>query len=197
MSRFKYIAAELKDHAPFTAFGAGVGVVVMIAVCTAKLDPDVSHHALHILHPAHILLSSIVTAAMFRLRGEGVGASIAVGLVGAVGICSISDVMLPHVGGTLLGATMTLHICLFKHPWLIILPGLIGTTIGALTGRWTKCPHAAHVLISTLASLFYLLGFGVLDWLPMFPLVFVLLFIAVWVPCCTSDIIFPLLFAKK
>ena len=169
----------------------------MAAVSLAGLDPDISQHTFHILHPAHMLLSATVTAAMFRLHRGGIGASIAVGLVGAAGICAISDIVFPHVGGTLLGATMTLHVCLLEHPWLVILPGLVGATIGTLTGRWTKCPHAAHVLISTLASLFYLMAFGELDWLLMFPLVFVVLFIAVWVPCCTSDIIFPLLFVRK
>jgi len=197
MSRLRHIAAELKEHAPFTAFGAGVGVVVMAVVSLAELDPDISQYTFHTLHPAHMLLSAIVTAAMFRLHRGGIGASIAVGLVGSAGICAISDIVFPYVGGTLLGAKMTLHVCLLEHPWLVILPGLVGATIGTLTGRWTKCPHAAHVLISTLASLFYLMAFGEVDWLPMFPLVFVVLFIAVWVPCCTSDIIFPLLFTRR
>ncbi len=169
----------------------------MVAVYLAGLDPDVSHHTFHILHPAHMLLSSIVTAAMFRLHRGGAGTSIVVGLVGAAGICTISDIVFPYVGGTLLGAGMTLHVCILEHPWLVLIPGLVGATIGALTRCPTKCPHAAHVLVSTLASLFYLIGFGILDWLPMFPLVFVVLFIAVWVPCCTSDIIFPLLFVRK
>jgi len=73
----------------------------------------------------------------------------------------------------------------------------VRATIGTLTGLGTKYQHAVHVLISTLASLFYLMAFGVVDWLPMFPLVFVVLFIAVWVPCCASDIMFPLLFVRK
>jgi hypothetical protein len=50
--------------------------------------------------------------------------------------------------------------------------------------------------LSTRASLFYLTAFGATDWLPLLPLVFVVLFFAVWVPCCTSDIVFPLLFRK-
>ncbi|MDI6819620.1 MAG: hypothetical protein QMC89_01765 [Candidatus Hodarchaeaceae archaeon] len=197
MNRLKHIAAELKEHAPFTAFGAGVGMVVMAVVCLTKPDPEVSHHTFHVLHPAHMLLSSIVTAAMFRLHRRGVRSSIVVGLVGAAGICAISDILFPYVGGTLLGARMTLHVCLLKHPWLVLIPGVVGATIGALTRRPTKCPHAAHVLISTLASLFYLMAFGVVDWLPVFPLVFVVLFIAVWIPCCTSDIVFPLLFVRE
>lgn len=197
MSRLKHIGEELKEHAPFTAFGAAVGVIVMATVTLARLDPEVSHYSFHILHPTHMLLSSIVTAAMFRLYRGGLGGSIAVGFLGAAGICTISDILFPYVGGALLGAKMELHMCLLTHPWLVVVPGLVGAAIGALTGRWTKCPHAAHVLISTLASLFYLMAFGVIDWLIRFPLVFVVLFVAVWIPCCMSDIVFPLLFVRK
>ncbi|AHM58129.1 hypothetical protein EAL2_808p06260 (plasmid) [Peptoclostridium acidaminophilum DSM 3953] len=28
-------------------------------------------------------------------------------------------------------------------------------------------------------------------------IIFVFLFLAVWIPCCTSDIVFPLLFVKE
>jgi len=197
MSRFRYIAAELKEHAPFTAFGAGVGVVVMAAVWIAGLAPSVTYNAFHILHPAHLLLSSAVTATMFRRHGGNVLPAVAIGIGGAIAICTISDIVLPHLGGAALGGSMTLHIEIIEHPWLALLPALAGAAAGALALRWTRCPHAAHVLISTLASLFYLIGFGELDWLPMFPLVFVVLFIAVWVPCCASDIIFPILFMRK
>ncbi len=197
MSRFRHIAAELKEHAPFTAFGAGVGILVMAAVWMAGLAPSVSYNAFHILHPTHLLLSSAVTATMFRRHGGNILPAVAVGIGGSIAICEISDIFLPYLGGAALGGSMTLHLEIIEHPWLAILPALAGAAVGALALRWTRCPHAAHVLISTLASLFYLMAFGVLDWLAMFPLVFVMLFIAVWVPCCTSDIIFPLLFTKK
>ncbi|MDI6883742.1 MAG: hypothetical protein QMD00_01165 [Hadesarchaea archaeon] len=45
----------------------------MAAVTLTKLDPEVSHHSFHVLHPTHMLLSSIVTAAMFRLHRGGLG----------------------------------------------------------------------------------------------------------------------------
>ena len=196
MNQLRHIAEELKHHAPFTALGACLGIAVMIVVQLGGVAQSTSHHAFHVLHPAHMLLSATVTAAMFRRHGGGAPAAIAVGLVGAVGICAISDIVLPYIGGALLGAKMTLHVCLVEHPWLVILPGLIGAAIGSLTRCPTRCPHAAHVSISTLASLFYLMAFGVTDWILRFPLVFVLLFLAVWIPCCTSDIVFPILFTK-
>lgn len=195
MGRLGHIASELREHAPFTALGAGVGVVVMAIFCVAGLAREVSYYAFHYLHPMHMFLSSLVTAAMFRLHRGDLGSSIVVGLVGALGICAISDIAFPYFGGTMLGVHMMLHICVLDHPWLAILPSLGGAAMGSSRWRGTKCPHALHVMISTLASLFYLMAFGSVDWLPRLPLVFVLLFVAVWVPCCASDIVFPLLFA--
>jgi hypothetical protein len=197
MGRRKHIALELKGHAPFTAFGALLGLVVMGVVHSAGLDPSASYDAFHILHPAHLLLSSAVTATMFKRHGGGISASVIVGIVGAIVICTLSDVALPYLGGAGLGATMAFHFGLVEHPWIVLLPALTGGAIGALILRWTRCPHAVHVLISTLASLFYLMAFGVVDWIPKLPLVGVVLFVAVWVPCCTSDVVFPHLFARR
>ena len=61
----------------------------------------------------------------------------------------------------------------------------------------TKFPHAGHVLLSTWASLFHMtMAMGEqVDVLTMM-LITVFLFLAVWVPCCTSDIVFPLFFSK-
>lgn len=62
----------------------------------------------------------------------------------------------------------------------------------------TKFPHTAHVLLSTWASLFHMtmaLGTDV-DAVTMV-LIAVFLFLAVWIPCCMSDIIFPLLFTEE
>ncbi|MEE9583677.1 MAG: hypothetical protein V3W01_03340, partial [Dehalococcoidales bacterium] len=61
----------------------------------------------------------------------------------------------------------------------------------------TKFPHFGHVLLSTWASLFYFTAFGVAEWIPLLPFIFLFLFFAVWLPCCVSDIVFPLLFTRK
>jgi len=54
--------------------------------------------------------------------------------------------------------------------------------------------HGAHVLISVFASVMYLTGFGTFNLLDYFMVVFAIVFIAVLLPCCASDIIFPTLF---
>jgi hypothetical protein len=48
-----------------------------------------------------------------------------------------------------------------------------------------------------MASILYLVGHGLTDWIHMAGIVFIYTVIAVMLPCCTSDIIFPLLLAKR
>lgn len=195
-SRLTQIAKELKRHAPFTAFGALTGIIILSVISIAELSPDISHKSFHIFHPAHVVLSSLVTTAMYRRYGGSTWAAVPVGFVGSVGICSISDVVLPYLGGTLLGATVTFHVCFIEHPLLITSSAFAGIAIGLLR-PWTRVPHAGHVLLSTWASLFYLIAFGEADWISLFPFVFLVLFVAVWIPCCMSDIAFPILFTKR
>jgi len=195
-SRLTQIAKELKRHAPFTAFGALTGIMMLGVISLVELSPDISHKIFHIFHPTHIILSSLVTTAMYRQYGGSAWAAIPIGFVGSVGICSISDIVLPHLGGTLLGAKVTFHVCLIEHPLLITSSAFVGIAIGLLR-PWTRVPHAGHILLSTWASLFYLTAFGVADWVPLFPFVFLVLFVAVWIPCCVSDIVFPLLLTKR
>jgi hypothetical protein len=69
---------------------------------------------------------------------------------------------------------------------------------GIIIMAFSLFPHAGHVLLSTWASLFHIimaLG-GSLNLFSYF-VILPFLFIAVWVPCCVSDIVFPLLFVKK
>lgn len=195
MVQLKQIGLELKHHAPFTAFGAGTGVVIMGVMAWLGISSNISDIGFHVLHPLHILLSAFVTASMYILYRGKTLAALPIGFIGAIGICSLSDIVLPYMGGVLIGVKIEWHVCFIEHPQIIIPLALIGIACAYLRPT-TKFPHAGHVLVSTWASLFYLLAFGVAVWTPLLPFVFLLLFAAVWVPCCVSDIVFPLLFVK-
>ena len=85
----------------------------------------------------------------------------------------------------------------FIEEWYIVNPAaLLGILIAWFLPR-TKFPHAGHVLISTWASSFHVLMNTHRDLSPiiLFGMIFVL-FISVWLPCCISDIVFPMLFIK-
>jgi len=152
-----------------------------------------------VLHPAHIFLSALVTTAIYRRHAKGkILTILAIGYFGSVGIGTLSDCIIPYIGEIILNMpNRGLHLGFVEKWWLVNPLAFAGV---AFACRWqeTKFPHAGHVLLSTWASLFHMImalgtefGFFTIVLMALF------LFLAVWVPCCTSDIVFPLLFARR
>jgi len=194
------ILKELRSHAPFTAFGAVTGIALIAAIIVFRLFMQVSEVSLrifYVLHPAHVVLSAIATTAMFiRYRPKAnIAWKILIGYVGSIGIATLSDSIIPYAGEWLLDLpNKGAHLGFIEEPLVINLAAMVGIVI-AFWKPTTKLPHSGHVLLSTWASLFHIvmsLGESV-QWILIVP-IFVFLFLAVWVPCCTSDIVFPLLF---
>ena len=193
------IGHELKHHAPFTLGGTLAGAVVLAIFAFAHVPERVSGVLFEIGHPLHVLLSAIVTTAIYRRYGRGRWwATILIGYVGAIGVGTVSDCLIPYVGEIMLGMEHAhVHVG-FIEEWYVVNPlALLGV---AIAWRWpkTRLPHAGHVLLSTWASLFHMTmhGAGELA-LWQLAIIPVFLFLAVWLPCCTSDIVFPLLFVRK
>jgi len=202
----KHLGEELFSHLPFSIFSA-VGGMILVAVLAFVVEPfyggreaglsGAFRELFHIFHPAHMLFSATATTAMFwRYERRPVKACI-VGFLGAIVVCGVSDIVMPYVSGLLLGAKMEMHICIIEHPQLVLPFTLVGIATGFLAAdhivRATFFSHAAHVLVSSAASLLYLVSFGLTDWVHQAGLVFIFVVLAVMIPCCISDIIFPLL----
>ncbi len=200
----KHILTELKEHIPFTAMGAASGIIIMLIIVLADIIPKVSESAFEILHPLHVVASALTTTAMYRKYGHRkLWAAVLIGYFGSIGIASISDAIIPYLGGVILGIDIHLHLPFISteitpffglQAWAVVnSAAIIGIIIGYFRSK-TKVSHMVHMLLSTWASMFYFTAFGVAHWLPLLPLVFLFLFLAVWLPCCASDIVFPLLF---
>jgi len=190
------IAHELKEHIPFTALGALTGIIITVIIVLGNVPSHISHTIFYTLHPLHVLLSALVTTAMYMRYKKGkIWVAILIGWTGSIGIATISDAVIPYLGGSLLHAQMEFHVP-FIEEWWINLLALAGIAIGYWK-QTTKIPHLGHVLLSTWASLFYIMAFGIADWIPLLPFIFLFLFLAVWLPCCLSDIVYPLLFLGK
>ena len=202
------ILKELRTHAPFTIFGAVTGIVIMIF--SLKLPYKVSYNIFYVLHPLHVFLSALVTAAMYKLhtctsvdincfKGKcNFWFLIMIGYVGSVGIATVSDSIIPYMAESFLGMpNRGVHIGFIEKWWLVNPLAILGIGVAYLKPS-TKFPHAAHVLLSTWASLFHMI-MAKIEILSLFSYiaVFIFLFLAVWIPCCVSDIIFPLLFVKN
>ncbi len=255
--RIAAIGLELKHHAPFTLFGAATGILCMLLFRHA--GQEVSHRLFQVFHPGHVILSAMVTTSLFRLyeKKTSLLKLVLVGYLGAVGVATLSDSVLPFFGETILGVAVPTHGALHEHDaaahdhehdpigeahiheegehvdshgaatdsavhadhdnhrhgtegairprlhlgfiedWYVVNPAaLLGVFIAYFWPR-TRFPHAGHVLISTWASSFHVLMNTHTELTTVMLVgVFVVLFIAVWLPCCVSDIIFPLLFVK-
>ena len=245
-SKLSAIVLELRQHAPFTIFGAITGVAAMLLF--AKASPQVSHRLFQLFHPGHVVLSAIVTASLFRLHEtkRSFLTVLVIGYIGAVGVATISDSVLPFLGESFLGVAVPTHASLHEHgdghegeaageddhdhehepaaraaadaelerpseasgkprihlgfieDWYLVNPAAILGILIAWFWPRTKFPHAGHVLISTWASSFHVLMNTHRELTPtLFAGIFLVLFIAVWLPCCVSDIIFPLLFVRS
>lgn len=219
----KHILVELKGHTPFTVFGAVLGILFMLMF---KNVSEVGSRTLFtVFHPAHVILSAMVTASMFRLHAarKNFLLVLLVGYFGSIGVATLSDIVIPHFGTRLLKLDVPTHGEVFGHEgsstdertvrdvhdehkmhlafieeWYIVNPAaLLGVIIAFFLPR-TKFPHAGHILVSTWASSSYLLMNMESDLTVAAAAgIFVTLFIAIWVPCCVSDIVFPLLFVRS
>ena len=192
---FGRIAGELRRHAPFTALGALSGTAIMAMIAFGDIPSGASHTIFYTLHPMHVVLSALATTAMYvKYRRARFWAAVLIGWTGSIGIATLSDAIIPYLSGGILGVPMEFHVP-FVEKWWINLLALAGIAVGYWR-HTTTIPHFGHTLLSTWASLFYFAGFGVANWVPLLPLVFAFLFLAVWIPCCTSDIVYPLMFVK-
>lgn len=200
---YKRISEELKEHAPFTIIGAISGIALMFFF--RKVPFKIAYDAFYIFHPIHVLLSAIATASMYELykcpvnrKKCNLGVLLFIGYVGSIGIATLSDSIIPYFGEVLLDMPKRqIHIGFIEEWWLINPMAIIGVAIAYYLPA-TKFPHAGHVLLSTWASIFHIIMAlnGGMSWISYIT-VFLFLFIAVWLPCCISDIVFPLLFVKE
>jgi hypothetical protein len=233
--RAKHILVELRGHTPFTLFGALLGIFFMLLF--RNVSGVGSRTLFAVFHPGHVILSAMVTASMFRLHAakRHFLLVLLVGYFGSIGIATLSDVLIPHIGVNLLGLDVPTHGELFhqetasedevattaghKHEehthseqsehqehkihlgfiedWYIVNPAALLGVLIAFFLPHTKFPHAGHILVSTWASSSYLLMNMRSDLTAAATVgIFATLFIAIWVPCCVSDIVFPLLFVE-
>ena len=198
----RQILGELRHHVPFTAFGAVTGIIIMVIIIFTDALPQVTNASstvFYVLHPLHVVLSAMVTTALYRKYTNGkIWTAILIGYIGSVGIATLSDSLIPYLGETLLDLpNRGMHIG-FIEEWQIVNPAAI---VGIAISYWkpvTEFPHSGHVLISTWASLFHIvMALGETVALSTYFIIFLFLFLAVWLPCCLSDIVFPMLFIRR
>lgn len=186
---------ELRHHAPFTATATLIAIALVLFLQYIT-KTNISKSFFGVLHPIHIIASSLVSAGIYYKYKNKVLPALLIGIFGAILIGSISDILIPWLGGNLFSLKTAFHLPLIETPFIIFGAAILGSGIGIFTKR-TKLSHFTHVLLSVFASLFYLLAFSQTLNLFQFLAAFIIIFVSVIIPCCVSDIIIPFLFLGK
>lgn len=202
---------ELMCHFPYAVFAVSLclGLLSFLTLLAFRgAEPGtvtkISNALFHNFHYMHIVFAGTGVMITFARYSRKWLKGIIVGSCTAITFCVLSDIIMPYVGGRLLGAPMDLHVCFLKE-FLNIVPFLVvGIGNGVILANhhvsrqfaYSVFSHFTHIFISSLASVFYLIGHGFLMWHKQIGMVFILLLVAVVVPCTLSDIVVPLFFAK-
>jgi hypothetical protein len=200
-----YIFYELAHHMPYSIMGVmsalilmGILTFIVQIVQSEHLLPHAAEDLFHVFHPGHILFSAVATTAMFwKHDNHSWIKAVMVGFLGSVTICGASDIIVPFFGGLLLGHEMHFHVCLIEEPQMVYPFAVVGILSGFMVTKSfdhsVEYSHSVHVFLSSVASLLYLISYGLADWTHAVGGVFLVTVFAVMFPCCFSDIVFPML----
>lgn len=205
---------ELMCHFPYAAFSLAIGFIVLSIIhlltgtgCHSAGELARSYHIIfHSFHYLHLIFAVTGTSIMFFRFSSNVIGGIIVSLLAPAIFCTLSDVALPALAGRILGFHMPIHICFTHLPDLInLLPFMF---VGLLNGWMIRqhsesalgfislASHFIHILISSLAALFYMVSYGFIEWHSMMGILLLFLLVAVVIPCTLSDIVIPMYFAR-
>ncbi len=114
-SKLKQIGRELKIHSPFTLIGAATGIIFMLI--GKKFLSGHENTLFSIFHPLHVVLSAMVTAALFEIhrKAKNFFLIMIVGIVGSIGVATLSDCVIPFFGESILGVAIPKHADLHAH----------------------------------------------------------------------------------
>lgn len=201
---------ELIVHFPYAVCSVAFALIgaAILSYFTFGATPEVvqkgTHALFHTFHFVHIVFAA--TGALltyFRFSKNLIGGLIVATLSTAV-FCVLSDVLMPYIGGSILGVKMCLHICFISRfykvaPFLFV--GLINGWVlsqhkKGLQSHYSIWSHFTHIFISSVASLLYLISHGFHNWQSSIGGVFLILILAVVIPCTLSDVVVPMFFAR-
>ncbi|KKT24022.1 MAG: hypothetical protein UW09_C0001G0085 [candidate division TM6 bacterium GW2011_GWF2_43_87] len=198
---------ELICHIPYAIMSLAISFVLLSTfhflgqgIYPDELLSEGYHILFHSFHYLHIVVAVAgAVIAFFRQSNRIILGSI-ISLVVPTIFCIMSDIMLPTLSGRLLGVPMEMHICFCEFNDAINLIAFM--VMGYICGMallynkdslktFSLTFHFFHILISSMASTFYMVAHGFDCWYDSMGLLFFFLFIAIIVPCTFSDVVVP------
>jgi len=197
MNKLKFeIFKELKEHIPFTLVATLISILKMSFLL---LKQNLILHAVslfYIAHPLHILFSSFVSSAIFYKHTKKIFLAIITGAFISLFVGSLSDAIFPYLGSSLFRIPISFHLPAIENPILIFGASIFGASLGIAIKK-TKFPHFIHVFISVFASLLYIFAYSTNFSILTIFLIFIITSTSVIIPCCLSDIVFPMIFQRR
>lgn len=202
---------EIITHFPYAIFSLALGMIILsfLSFFEAANSGVDTHHAYNLLfhsfHFLHIIFAATGALITYFRFSKNVWKGLLVGAFSASFFCILSDILMPYLAGRILGVHMHFHIC-FITEFHNIVPFLaVGLLNGFVMSRhcetkqsiYSLGSHFSHILVSALASLFYIVGNGLHNWAPYMGPLFILLIFAVLAPCTISDVVVPMWLASR
>jgi len=207
LERHNTIKDEIFCHLPIAIFSVAFSMIVLTFLSyfdTSGNNIKGAHRLFHNFHFLHLLFAGTGTVLTFRKYSKSLRVCFLIGFIVPAIFCTLSDAILPYIGGCVLGVDMQFHWCFFHHIKTVGVFLIIGMLNGwVMSGHdvnkqlfYSQGFHFLHIFISSMASILYLVSFGFADWHKQMSGVFIFLILAVLVPCTFSDIVVPMIFAK-
>lgn len=197
------IQDELLCHFPYAVIAVVSSLALLSLLGLSKTvsgDSGVLIDMFHTFHFLHLIFAATGTVYAYRQHARGLLGTFVMGSVVPLFFCTLSDAVMPYLGGRLCGLDMVFHWCLTDHFSTIavfILIGILNGYVVSIHGNNSKVfsshfSHFAHIFISAFASALYLVGSGFTSWSSHAGFVFLYLLVAVLVPCTLADVVVPL-----
>lgn len=205
------VREEVIAHFPYAVFSVALGLIgaaLLDCLSSGAKQPEVVKHSMHTLfhtfHFMHIVFAATGGMLTYFRYSKNILKGILTCSVSTIVFCMLSDILLPYTMGTLFGVPMKLHICFVSEFYNVIPFLLIGTFNGWILAQHEKhlhnfyslWSHFTHIFVSASAAIIYTISHGFTNWASHMGMIFLLLVIAVVIPCTLSDVVIPLFFAK-
>ena len=201
---------ELATHFPYAVFSVALSMIAaaLLGYFSFGASVEVIEHGsmvlFHSFHFLHIVFAATGTVLTFFRFSKNFYKGIIVGAISAVFFCVLSDAIIPYVIGVAMGVQVSFHICFISElsnvlPFLVV--GLFNGWLlsqhkSAEHSFYSTWSHFAHIFVSSLASMLYTVSHGMHDWYQSMGILFILLVVAVVIPCTLSDVVVPAYFAN-
>ena len=202
--------SELGCHFPWATFSVAIGFIILGFVSFVGMLLPVKqslygyHMLFHAFHYLHIIYAVVGTMLAYVRFSRTLSKGLILSIISPMVFCTISDIIVPTLAGNFLGIPITIHICFYSELHNIVPLLFLGLVTGYILSKHQESSlsisigsHFAHILLGSLAALFYMASYGFTQWYESMGILFVFLVIGVVVPCTLSDIVVPWYFAQR